>query len=261
MTIPGGYILQPRCIDDSDIMKEPPVVRELWMYLLRRVNYKDNGKYPRGTAFFNLGQIQDSLCWYQGWRKRYYSKPQLQKSLCKLNERNMIATQKATRGIYVTILNYDYYQDPSNYESNDERTPKEQRKKQNGITKNKKGKKEEKERETPSPSNKFMTMATNYYSHLQNRFPERKIKSDNGKVDKGAETLRKLEELDKYDLENDIRPTLQWALKDDFWHDKVLSLAELRKKKTGDDNHKFDKLYQQYKSANAKQQPDDEVAL
>lgn len=145
MTIPGGYILQPRCIDDSDIMKEPPVVRELWMYLLRRVNYKDNGKYPRGTAFFNLGQIQDSLCWYQGWRKRYYSKPQLQKSLCKLNERNMIATQKATRGIYVTILNYDYYQDPGNYEGNDERTPKEQRKKQNGIAKNKKGKKEEEE--------------------------------------------------------------------------------------------------------------------
>jgi len=131
MTIPGGYILQPRCIDDSDIMNEPPVVRELWIYLLRRVNYKD-GKFPRGTNFFQLATIQDALCWYQGFRKRYYSKPQLSKSLWRLYERNMIATQKATRGVIVTILNYDYYQDPNNYESNDERNMTETRRKQCG---------------------------------------------------------------------------------------------------------------------------------
>ena len=32
----------------------------------------------------------------------------------------MITTTKATRGLIITILNYDYYQDPKNYESHNE---------------------------------------------------------------------------------------------------------------------------------------------
>ena len=47
--IKGGYILQPRVIDESDLIHEAPVVRELWLYLLRNVNHKDNGKFKRGT--------------------------------------------------------------------------------------------------------------------------------------------------------------------------------------------------------------------
>lgn len=137
MSIPGGYILQPRCIDDSDIMHEPPVVRELWFYLLRRVNHTDNGKYKRGSGFFNLGEIQDALHWYSGYRKMKYSKPQLTKSLRKLRERNMVATAKATHGVYVTILNYDYYQNPDNYGGNAGGQTEETRRKQRGHTKNK----------------------------------------------------------------------------------------------------------------------------
>jgi len=71
-----------------------------------------------------------------------YSKPQLTKSLRRLRERSMIATMKATRGIFITILKYDYYQDPKNYEGNDEETVKEMRRKQVGITKNKNEKNE-----------------------------------------------------------------------------------------------------------------------
>jgi len=148
MTIPGGYILQPRCIDNSDIMHEPPVVRELWFYLLRRVNHKDNGKYKRGMAFFNLGEIQEALHWYVGYRKMKYSKPQLTKSLRKLCERNMIETTKATHGIYITICKYDYYQTPKNYESNNEGNAKETRRKQDGHTKNKNVKNEKNDKYT-----------------------------------------------------------------------------------------------------------------
>jgi len=104
-------------------------------------------------------------------------------------------------------------------------------------------------------------MAQNYYEHLQQKFPNRNIKSSNGRVHKGAETLRKLEEIEKYDLERHIKPALRWALEDDFWHDKVLSLAELRKKKSGSENHKFFNLFQRYMADTEKKQPDDEVAL
>jgi len=123
--------------------------------------------------------------------------------------------------------------------------------------------KERKERKgnVTLPPEKFMTMAQNYYEHLQQKFPQRNIQSTNGRVHKGAETLRKLEEIDEYDLERHIKPALRWALEDDFWHDKVLSLAELRKKKSGSENHKFFNLFQRYMADTKKKQPDNEVAL
>jgi hypothetical protein len=60
----------------------------------------------------------------------------------------MIETAKATRGLYITVLNYDYYQDPKNYESNGEEQTKETRRKQWGHTKNKNDKKEKKNKST-----------------------------------------------------------------------------------------------------------------
>ena len=121
----------------------PPVTRELWLYLLRKVNHKDNGKYKRGQGFFCFNEVQNDLCWYAGYRKIMYSKPQLTKSLRRLCEGNMIETTKATRGIVVTVCKYDYYQTPKNYEGNDEETTKESRKKSSGNTKNKNDKNEE----------------------------------------------------------------------------------------------------------------------
>lgn len=135
--IPKGYILQPRIYDDSEASKFSPVTRELWHYLLRNVNHKDVGKYKRGQGFFSFADIQEALSWYVGYRKMKYSKPQLTKALRRLNEGNMTETMKATRGIIITVCNYSYYQDPGNYEGNDEGSTKDQRRKREGHTKNK----------------------------------------------------------------------------------------------------------------------------
>ena len=135
--IPGGYVLQPRKLDDSEIMKAPPIVRELFQYIVRKVNHTDNEKYKRGSGFFTLADIQEDLSWYIGYRKMKYSKPQLTKSIRRLREGFTVATAKATRGLYITVLNYDKYQTSSNYESNDEGTTKETRRKREGHTKNK----------------------------------------------------------------------------------------------------------------------------
>lgn len=140
--IPGGYVLQPRKLDDSETMKAPPIVRELFQYIIRKVNHEDSGSYKRGQGFFNLGDIQEDLCWYVGYRKMKYSKPQLTKSIRRLCGSNTLATMKATRGLYITVLNYDEYQNPKNYESNDEGHTKETRKKREGHTKNKNDKNE-----------------------------------------------------------------------------------------------------------------------
>jgi len=142
--IEGGYILQPRVFDESYSSKMPPVARELWMYLLRKVSHKPYKNLKRGEGFFSLADIQNDMSWYVGYRKMTYSKPQLTKSLRRLREGNMIATTKATRGVLVSICNYEYYQDPKNYEGNDEGSTKKPRRKSSGSTNNKNVKKEEK---------------------------------------------------------------------------------------------------------------------
>ncbi len=150
--IKGGYILQPRSWDSSTVANLPPVVREVWFYLLRHVSHKDDEICKRGEGYFSLEKIQKDLSWKVGYRPMKYSKPQLTKSLRRLREGNMIATPKATRGVFVSIINYSFYQTPANYESNDEETAKEPRKQREGnALKNgkeyKNDKKEEREEE------------------------------------------------------------------------------------------------------------------
>jgi len=116
----GGWIKVHRCFDQSEAAHFPPCTREVWFYLLRNVNHADNGKYRRGNGFFALEDIQEDLSWSVGYRVEKYSKPQLTKALRRLKNALMIETARATRGIYVTVLNYDKYQGIHDGEGNDE---------------------------------------------------------------------------------------------------------------------------------------------
>lgn len=124
MAIKGGYILQPRKIDDSDIAKSPPHVREIWMYLLRKANHRDrkvNGKViKRGQALTSYRQILEDLSWYVGARKESYARHHCETAMKALTKATMVTTTKTTRGMIVTILNYDYYQNPKNYDTYNE---------------------------------------------------------------------------------------------------------------------------------------------
>lgn len=132
--IEGGYILQPRSVDGSDVMRMPPATREIWFWILRNVNHTYRNGIERGSGFFTFDQISDGLTWTIGFRKMRYSKPQITKAIRRLCEGNMMETTKETRGILVKVLNYDYFQDPSNYEGNNEGITKESRRESSGHT-------------------------------------------------------------------------------------------------------------------------------
>lgn len=134
MKIDGGYILLSRKIDESDTMRLPPATREIWLYILRKVNHSDFKNLKRGENIFTYKKIQDDLCWYAGYRKMTYTKNDIAKSIRRLHERNMIETTKATRGVVIKVVNYDVYQDPNNYEGHKEDTTKAQRKTQGVST-------------------------------------------------------------------------------------------------------------------------------
>ena len=120
--IPGGYVLQPRKLDESNISGAPPHVREIWSYMARRANYYDNQKdnLKRGQLFTSYAQIISDLSWYVGYRKESYKKHHCETAMKLLTKEHMITTTKTTRGLIVTICNYDYYQDKKNYETDTE---------------------------------------------------------------------------------------------------------------------------------------------
>jgi hypothetical protein len=118
--IKGGYILQPRIIQESDISVAPPYVREIWNYLLREANSKDikyNGhEIKRGQLFRSYEDIREGTKWFIGWRKMTYNENQTKKAMKFLRDTRRIDTTKELGGVLITICKYDYYQDSKNYD-------------------------------------------------------------------------------------------------------------------------------------------------
>ena len=115
--IKGGYILQPRAIDQSSIAKSPPHVREIWMYILRRANHADcpEQRLRRGQLRTSYREILADLSWTVGYRKESYKKTQCEIAMRVLTREGMITTEKSTRGMVITVCKYDYYQNPDHY--------------------------------------------------------------------------------------------------------------------------------------------------
>lgn len=160
MPIPGGYILLSRRLIEHEIMKKPPLYLKVWVWLLTRAQYKPYNGLKRGQVFVSIPEIQEAMAYYAGYRKVKPSRKEIRQVLDWLrnphegaterSERGpMIVTTKGTHGMLIDIVNYNVYQDPSNYEGPDEgpdeiRT-KVLRKVQKGPNINKKDKKDKKE--------------------------------------------------------------------------------------------------------------------
>jgi len=73
----------------------------------------------------------------------------------------------------------------------------------------------------------------------------REFKKDPDKlIAESVDIIDKLIRLDEYDL-GEVKETLEFAIKDDFWAPNVISLKGLRKKKDG--TTKFDKIFSRMK--------------
>ena len=105
--IEGGYYLVARKIFESGIMDKPPMWLKIlhWIYGQARFS---GGRLKRGqlrTTYANIchfnrctkSTVDHFLRWARG--------------------KQILATQKATHGMVITVVNYDYYQNPANYES------------------------------------------------------------------------------------------------------------------------------------------------
>jgi len=122
--INDGYYIKARKIQESWIAHSSPCTRETWDLLLLRCNHKYHKGIDRGQCRISLKEIQNELSWYVGYRKMTYSKAQCEDAMKRLRKHSMITTTKTTRGMIVTVLKYDFYQNPENYEANNEKSTK-----------------------------------------------------------------------------------------------------------------------------------------
>ena len=142
-----GYFLLSRSIFDSELWNRPPLYVKLFIWLLGKANHKDNPakRLQRGQCLVTLPETIEAMKYYVGYRIEKPTKKQIWGTYEGLREADMIVTTKVTRGMVVTICNYDFYQDPKSYEGNNEGTAKVTRREQQGNTKDKNVKNEKNE--------------------------------------------------------------------------------------------------------------------
>lgn len=127
----NGYILESRSILESDIWFKPPMYYKVWKYLLNNAQHSNYRGLKRGQLFTSINEIREACCYYVGYRKIVPTRKEIWGIIDWLRKPHegdtggndkgtMIVTTKVTRGMVVTICNYNYYQDPKNYEGNNE---------------------------------------------------------------------------------------------------------------------------------------------
>jgi len=222
--IKGGYYIKARCIQESEIAHCPPHFREIWDWFLMKANHKPkklNGRtIERGQLLTTYGAISDALSWKVGYRIERYKKHEIQSAMKWLMKQPMVATTKTTRGMIVTILNYDKYQNQKNYETYNEN--------HNKPTMNLHDKQELKELKNKrkiflSNSDEFRLSELLYSLILKNN-PKAK-KPNLQSWSKHIDLALRVDNRSAADLEKVIR----WCQQDDFWASNILSTQKLRK--------------------------------
>lgn len=143
-SIPKGFILKARKIEDSEVAHASPCTREMWDLILRKANFRNrkcgNTTIKRGQWFTTYEEIQELLHWCVGYRKLTYTRHQINAATKYLRSRLMVTTTKATRGFFITVVNYERYQQRDNYERHNGRHNEDH---DNATGQRKNGKKEE----------------------------------------------------------------------------------------------------------------------
>lgn len=118
--IQGGYILLARKLFDSWLMDKPPLWMKLWVWMLGQANWKDRDKLKRGQFITTADDMKEAMSYHVGARICRHSDKEIRRAYEGLTKGGMVGRTKSTRGMVITICNYDLYQDFNNYEGHHE---------------------------------------------------------------------------------------------------------------------------------------------
>ncbi len=115
-------MLVAKKIFDSELMKKPPLYSKLFLWMLGQAAFKDTKKLKRGEFITSIPKMQEAMSYFVGYRKEVPTVRQIRKVYEGLTKGHTTVTTKVTGGLKISILKYDYYQTPKNYEGHDERS-------------------------------------------------------------------------------------------------------------------------------------------
>jgi len=129
MLIPGGCTLWARQTLDSDIFKnKPDKWFKIWFYIVNKANHRDNKEFKRGEAFLKYEWIVEATG---------ATKSQIDHFIRWSKVGRMLATRKATRGLFISVLKYEQFQNIENYKSDSKSDLKAKQKRNRSDTINK----------------------------------------------------------------------------------------------------------------------------
>ncbi|WP_428567048.1 MAG: hypothetical protein ACP59X_07250 [Solidesulfovibrio sp. DCME] len=117
---PGGFVLLARRTLESALMAMNPLAFKLFFWMILKANFKDRDKLKRGQLLTTIEEMREAGSYLIGYRKQKPSRDQIRSCYEALAKATMIATARTTRGMVITVLNYDKYQDFSAYEVHSE---------------------------------------------------------------------------------------------------------------------------------------------
>ena len=222
-----------------------------FLHCLFRANHED--KKWRGTII-KRGQFISSLSKLS--KECGLSIQQTRTCIDKLISTQEITHQPTSKYTLISLVNYDKYQSTntqSNTQDNNQVTNNQQTSNKRVTTnKNYKELKECKELKEKSISNiypqiknleQIQDLVINFYDYQYQHFPKqlRMYKTSKDKlVADSVQVIDRLIRIDGYTLD-EVKLTLQSAVKDEFWQKQIISLKGLRKRsKNG--NTKFDNI-------------------
>ena len=119
----GKFFIE-REIFESDIWEKPSHFLKIWFWIIGKANYKEvkkGGKiYRRGEFLTSFEETIEANKWKIGWRTERLTKDQVWEAYDFFRRTQRITTKKTTRGLWVKVLNYDYFQTLSPNEANNE---------------------------------------------------------------------------------------------------------------------------------------------
>jgi hypothetical protein len=229
----NGYILIARKILDGQIWDKPPLYLKLWIWMLMQARFKDTGNLKRGQFFTTIDEMRRVMNYKIGYRKVVPTRKEIRgayESLTKGHTKGttkgpMISVTKGTRGMVITILNYEKYQNIKNYERHTENN-------HEGHTEGhyrehtKKERKKKKRRNIKifSSDSIEIRLSEKLFSLIQHRNPENKKPN----FQTWAKHIDRMIRLEGRKPEK-IETVIEWCQQDDFWQNNILSTEKLRK--------------------------------
>ena len=249
--IPGGYILKARKTLDSELMDKPPLYSKLWDWMLLRAEWREGKRLKRGQFHTTIAEMQEAMSWHVGFRKITPTKKEIRAAYEWLSRKSdeghakgtMIGTTKGTRGMVITVQNYEFYQDPKSYEGHseghDEKSTKVLRRAQDSKEVEERRRKHSSDNSATADSSAAKQFPDEYREFVDS-FVAFVVKEHGALaprvtpalISSSLDTVDKLVRIDGHSFEA-VKAAMRWAVRDSFWSKNALSLAGLRKKRDG----------------------------